>query len=123
MTVTTRRTLMVGGALSFGFMMASGAQAQGNGVWVVTGAEAAMPPSPTSKAGRSITRVSDEPTMISVAMFAVDGSAASSVVTTIRSSVRPTAWPNTSGVEAGRCVRKRSKALPSCHGRAFDNGL
>ena len=56
MTVTTRRTLMVGGALSFGFMMASGAQAQGNGVWVVTGAEAAMPPSPTSKAGRSITR-------------------------------------------------------------------
>ena len=56
MTVTTRRTLMVGGALTFGFMMAAGAQAQGNGVWVVTSSEAAMPPSPTSKAGRSITR-------------------------------------------------------------------
>ena len=55
MTVTTRRTLMVGGALSFGFMMASAAQAQGNGVWVVTSSEAAMPPSPTNKAGRSIT--------------------------------------------------------------------
>ena len=39
MSVTTRRTLMVGSVVSFGFMTALGAQAQGNGVWVITGGD------------------------------------------------------------------------------------
>ena len=46
-----------------------------------------------------------------------------SVVTLTRSSGRPTARPNTTGVAAGRCRRSRSSALPSCQGRARETGL
>ena len=51
-----RRQLLSGAALSFGILAAGHVQAQGNGVWVVTSQEAALPVSPASKAGRSITR-------------------------------------------------------------------
>ena len=33
------------------------------------------------------------------------------------------ARPNTTGVVGGRCRRRRSKAAPSCQGRARDTGL
>jgi hypothetical protein len=42
--------------LSFGMVAALNVAAQNNGVWVVTSQEAALPVSPASKAGRSITR-------------------------------------------------------------------
>ena len=72
---------------------------------------------------RSTTRVCDEPTMTSVAMSAVEVRAAASVVTSTRSSGRPTARPKMTGVVAGRCRPSRSRAAPSCHGRARDTGL
>ena len=61
--------------------------------------------------------------MISVAMSAADGSTASSEQTSTFSSGRPIARPNITGVDAGRCRRSRSKALPSCQGRAREIGL
>ena len=51
-----RRYFLSGSILSVGVVAALGARAQGGGVWVVTSQEAALPPSATSKAGRSITR-------------------------------------------------------------------
>lgn len=50
-----RRLLLFASAFSFGGLALRGANAQA-GVWLVTGQEAALPPSTTSKAGRSITR-------------------------------------------------------------------
>ena len=41
----------------------------------------------------------------------------------MRSSARPTARPKITGVDAGRCRRSRSKAAPSCQGRAREIGL
>src|SRR5207237_99766 len=73
--------------------------------------------------GRSITPVNDEPTMMSVAMSAADGSTASSGPTAIFSSGRPIARPKITGVDAGRCCRNSSNALPSCQGRAREIGL
>lgn len=51
----SRRMLLSTSVLSFGLVAAVEAGAQ-SGVWVVTSAEASLPPSATSKAGRSITR-------------------------------------------------------------------
>src|SRR4051812_10729244 len=51
-----RRRFLSSGILSAGFIVTIGARAQGAGVWVITSQEAALPPSGTSKAGRSITR-------------------------------------------------------------------
>jgi hypothetical protein len=51
-----RRTLLACSVVSIGFLGVGQAGAQGAGVWLVTGSEAALPPSATSKAGRSITR-------------------------------------------------------------------
>jgi len=56
MTVVAGRRILFGGMISFALAATLKANAQGNGVWVITGAEAALPPSATSKAGRSITR-------------------------------------------------------------------
>ncbi len=56
MSGMTRRLLLSCGVLSCGVLALPDARAQSGGVWVVTGPEAALPPSPNSKAGRSITR-------------------------------------------------------------------
>lgn len=50
-----RRTIVSLGVLGVGLLPAAG-RTQGNGVWLVTGQEAALPPAATSTAGRSITR-------------------------------------------------------------------
>ncbi len=55
MRVMARRVLLSCGILSMGICAISAVQAQG-GVWLVTSQEAALAPSTTSKAGRSITR-------------------------------------------------------------------
>lgn len=55
MTGLGRRMLLWGGAHSVVLLSTAGAEAQA-GVWVVTSQEAALPPSPSSKAGRAITR-------------------------------------------------------------------
>lgn len=56
-----RWMLLAGGILSFGIVALTDVRAQGGGgwligVWLITGQEAALPPSPSSKASRSITR-------------------------------------------------------------------
>ena len=51
-----RRTLLASSVFSFGIVALADVRAQGAGVWLVTGPEAALPPSASSKAGRSITR-------------------------------------------------------------------
>ena len=51
-----RRTLLSGGVLTLGVLGLRTAGAQGAGTWVITAPEASMPQSPTSKAGRSISR-------------------------------------------------------------------
>ena len=51
-----RRLFVAAGLASVGSVVANVANAQGSGVWLVTPQEAALPPSTTSKAGRSITR-------------------------------------------------------------------
>ena len=51
-----RRQFFSSALFSFGVIATRGARAQGNGVWVVTSQEAALPVSHASKAGRSITR-------------------------------------------------------------------
>lgn len=51
-----RRTLLSGGILSLGFIASRNVGAQGAGTWVITSQEATLPQSPTSKAGRSISR-------------------------------------------------------------------
>ena len=56
MSDLARRQLLSGAVLSFGVMTTLSARAQASGVWVVTSQEAALPVSPASKAGRSITR-------------------------------------------------------------------
>lgn len=56
MTVVAGRRAILGGFLCASVATTFSANAQGNGVWVITSSEAALPPSPTSKAGRSITR-------------------------------------------------------------------
>ena len=55
MRVIGRRVILAGGVLSFGIVAMGDAIAQA-GVWLVNSQEAALPPSATSKAGRSITR-------------------------------------------------------------------
>jgi len=54
---------------------------------------------------------------------ATTASASARVVTMTRSSARPIARPNTTGVVAGSVSRRRANALPSCEGRARDTGL
>ena len=56
MGVVSRRTVLSGALLSTGLLATRAIWAQGSGVWIVTGQEAAQPPSNTSRAGRSITR-------------------------------------------------------------------
>lgn len=56
MGVMARRMLISCGILACGVAAALHVQAQGNGVWVITSQEAALPLSATSKAGRSISR-------------------------------------------------------------------
>jgi hypothetical protein len=51
-----RRLFVAAGIASVGSVVASVANGQGAGVWLVTAQEAALPPSTASKAGRSITR-------------------------------------------------------------------
>lgn len=51
-----RRTLLACSVVSISALGIGSAAAQGGGVWLVTGNEAALPPSATSRAGRSITR-------------------------------------------------------------------
>jgi len=48
--------LLFGGVLSLGIYAIRDGRAQGGGIWLITNQEAALPPSPTSQAGRSITR-------------------------------------------------------------------
>ena len=55
MKAIARRGLLSGGLLCGAVLGLPRVQAQ-SGVWLVTGAEAALPPSATSKAGRAITR-------------------------------------------------------------------
>ena len=55
MSGITRRTFTSFAVAGGGVLATFGARAQ-SGVWVVTSAEAALPPSQASKAGRSITR-------------------------------------------------------------------
>lgn len=50
-----RRMLLSSGVLSFGVLALRNVRAQG-GVWLINSQEAALPPSASSKAGRSITR-------------------------------------------------------------------
>jgi hypothetical protein len=51
-----RRLILCASTFLFGGFALRGAKAQGAGVWLVTNQEAALPPSATSTAGRSITR-------------------------------------------------------------------
>ena len=51
-----RRMLLACSGAFLGIRAVGQAAAQGPSVWLVTSQEAALPPSPTSKAGRSITR-------------------------------------------------------------------
>lgn len=55
MVAVARRMLLASGVLAFGIPALRDVRAQA-GVWLITGQEAALPPSATSKAGRSITR-------------------------------------------------------------------
>jgi hypothetical protein len=50
-----RRALLVGSLLGLGSLAANAGRAQ-SGVWLLTGPEAALPPSQSSKAGRAISR-------------------------------------------------------------------
>jgi hypothetical protein len=56
MSVVSRRALLSFGIVGLGALAVGNTLAQGAGVWLVSSQEAALPPSATSKAGRSITR-------------------------------------------------------------------
>ena len=56
MRFLSRRTLLGSSVLAGGVGVAMAVRAQSGGMWVVTSQEAALPPSPTSKAGRAISR-------------------------------------------------------------------
>jgi hypothetical protein len=56
MGVMKRGVLLFSGIVCASLLSVAIGQAQGSGVWLVTNQEAAMPPSATSSAGRSITR-------------------------------------------------------------------
>lgn len=51
-----RRVLLSSGILSLGLLSSATSRAQGAGAWLISSSEAALPPSATSKAGRSIGR-------------------------------------------------------------------
>jgi hypothetical protein len=55
MASVTRRSLLSTGIVAAGVLALGDARAQA-GIWVVTAQEAALPPSPSSKAGRAISR-------------------------------------------------------------------
>src|ERR1700735_64517 len=68
-------------------------------------------------------RVSEEPTMMQGDMSASAPLAVARSATRTRSSARPTARPNTTGVLDERCVRSNSNARSSCQGLEREIGL
>ena len=56
MKAMTRRVVLSCGIVSFGTLAVRGSRAQGGGNWLVTSQEGTLPVSPTSKAGRAISR-------------------------------------------------------------------